>query len=114
MTPGEPHITAVPSSKQRLFDAVFAAGGRLARLARILNVVVETLANKDEVGKAEVNGEGDDGGYETGPDGADEIGDVANEPDDEEGEGDAVGGALLVVFYELGNLGTLAVMDWRC
>jgi hypothetical protein len=114
MAPGKPHITAIPSSEQRLFHAVLAAGGSLARLARVLDVVVDTLADKDEVGEAEVDGESDDGGDEAGPESAGEVGDVADEPDDEEGEGDAVGRALLVVFYELGDLGELAVVHWQC
>lgn len=69
------------------------------------------MADKDEVCEAKVDGEGDDGGDEAGPEGAGEVGDVAYEPDDEEGEGDAVGGALFVVFYELGDLRELAVVQ---
>ena len=108
VAPRKPHIAAVPPPKQGLLNAVLAAGGRLARLARVLDVVVETLADEDEVGEAEVDGEGDDSGDEACPERTNEVGDVANEPDGEEGEGDAVCRALLVVFYELGHLRELA------
>lgn len=56
------------------------------------------MGDEDEVCEAEVDGEGDNGGDEAGPDGADEVGYVADEPDGEEGEGDALCGALFVVF----------------
>jgi hypothetical protein len=54
-------------------------------------VVVEALQDEDAVGEAEVDGEGDDGGDQAGPDGAYEVGDVTDEPDAEEGERDAIG-----------------------
>lgn len=63
------------------------------------------MGYEDQVCEAEVDGKRDDGGDEVGPDGADEVGDVADEPDGEESEGNAVGGALAVVFDYLGNLG---------
>jgi hypothetical protein len=63
------------------------------------------LRDEDQVGEAEVDCEGDDGGDEAGPEGACEVGDVADEPDGEEGEGYAICGALFVVFDELGDLG---------
>ena len=47
-------------------------------------VVVETLADEDKVGEAEVDGEGDDGGNEASPKGAGEVGDITDEPDGEE------------------------------
>lgn len=62
------------------------------------------MRDKDQVGKAEVDCERDDGGHEAGPECADEVGDVADEPDGEEGEGYAIGGALFVVFNQLGDL----------
>ena len=106
MTPGQPHIRAIPASQQRLLDAVLAAGRRLAGgAARVLGVVVDALRDEDEVGEAEVDCEGGDGGDELRPDGAGEVGYVADEPDGEEGEGYAVGGGLAVVFDELGDLG---------
>ena len=62
------------------------------------------MRDEDQVGEAEIDCEGDDGGDEPGPEGAGEVGDVAEEPDGEEGEGDAVCGGLGVVFDELGDL----------
>jgi hypothetical protein len=62
------------------------------------------LRDEDEVCEAKVDCEGDDGGDETGPEGACEVRDVAYEPDGEEGEGDAVCGAGFVVFNQLGDL----------
>lgn len=66
------------------------------------------MRDKDQVGEAEVDCEGNDGGDEAGPDGADKVGDIAYEPDGEEGERDAFCGALLVVFDQLGDLGRSA------
>lgn len=102
----EPDIGAIAAAEQRLLYAILAAGGRLALcgFARVLGVVVDALGDEDEVGEAEVDCEGDDGGDELGPEGAGEVGHVAYEPDGEEGEGDAVCGGLAVVFDELGDL----------
>lgn len=94
--------------KQRLLGALGALCRRqlreLAVAPRVDGVVVHALRDEDQVGEAKVDGEGYDGGDETSPHGADEVGDVANEPDDEKGEGDAFGGALAVVFNQLGDL----------
>jgi len=62
-----------------------------------------------QVCDAEVHGQRDDGGYETGPQGACEVGDIADEPDGQEGQGDAVCGAGLVVLDQLGDLRLLAI-----
>lgn len=70
----------------------------------IFEVVIQTLTNEDQVGEAEIDCKSGDGGHETSPEGASEVGDVADEPDDEEGERYAFGGALLVVLYQLGDL----------
>jgi len=56
------------------------------------------LRDEDEVCEAEVDCEGDDGGDEACPEGAGKVGYVADEPDDEEGEGDAICRARFVVF----------------
>jgi hypothetical protein len=116
MAPRQSHVAAVSPRQQWLIHAILAPGGRLARPPRILDVVIETLADKDEVGKAEIHGEGDDSGDEAGPNGTYEVCDVADEPDGEEGERYAFCGALLVVFYELGYLGVLALRSevWAC
>jgi hypothetical protein len=46
-----------------------------------------------DIGKAEVDCKCDDSRDKMCPQGAGKVGDVANEPDDEEGQGDAVGRA---------------------
>ena len=68
------------------------------------------MGDEDQICEAKVDCEGDDCGDEAGPDGADEVGYVADEPDDEEGEGDAFGGGLAVVLYELGDLRVMLVL----
>lgn len=71
------------------------------------------MGNEDQVCEAEVNCEGDYGGDEAGPEGADKVGHVANEPHGEEGEGDAIGGGLAVVLDKLGDLaGSGRVSVW--
>jgi len=100
---GQSHVAAVPAAEQRLLNALLAPGRVLAGLAGIPDIVVDALGNEDQVGKAEVDGEGGDGGDEAGPEGAGKVRDVANEPDGEEGERDAVGRGLLVVFDKLGH-----------
>jgi hypothetical protein len=57
-----------------------------------------------QVCNTEVHGQGDDGRHETGPEGACEVGDIADEPDGQEDQGDAVCGAGLVVLDQLGDL----------
>lgn len=106
MTSGQSNITRIPTAEQRRLHVVLTARRRFPCAApRILEVVVDALRDEDEVGEAEVYCERDDGGDEAGPEGAREVGDVADEPDGEEGKGYAVGGALGVVFDELGDLG---------
>jgi hypothetical protein len=97
-------VTRVPAAEERRLNALGAARGCLALAARVFEVVVDALRDEDEVCEAEVDCECDDGRDEAGPEGAGQVGDVADEPDGEEGEGDAVGGALFVVFEELGDL----------
>lgn len=62
-----------------------------------------------QVCDAEVHGQRDDGGHETGPQGAGEVGDIADEPDGQEDQGDPVCGARLIVLDQLGDLGVLAI-----
>ena len=47
----------------------------------VSDVVVQTLRDEHEVGETKICCEGDDGGYEIGPESAGEVGDVAEEPD---------------------------------
>lgn len=104
MTAGEANVAAVAASKQRGVDAVGGAGRGLALTAGVLHVVVEALRNEDKVGKAKVDGKGNDGRDETSPERACEVGNVANEPDNQEGERDAIGRARGVVLNELWDL----------
>lgn len=67
-------------------------------------LVVEALANEDAVCDAEVECDGDDDGDETGPEATNEIGYVANEPDEDEKEGDGFCVSVVVVFDQLGDL----------
>ena len=62
------------------------------------------MRDEDAVGEAEVDCESDDSRNKVGPEGAHEVGDVAYEPDGEEGEGYSICGAGFVVFKELGQL----------
>lgn len=70
----------------------------------VLEVIVQALRYEHRVRYAEVDGQCDDGGDEASPDGADEVGDVADHPYTEEGNGDGFGGAGAVVLDELGDL----------
>ena len=83
MTPRQPN-TAIPSTQKRLLRIIAAVRVRVSApcFAGVEEIVVEALGDEDEVCEAEVDGEGDDGWDEAGPDGADEVGDVADEPDD--------------------------------
>jgi hypothetical protein len=101
----EADVAGVAAAEERCFDAIGAAGRGLSLAARVLEVVVDALRNEDQVREAEVDCECDDGGHEAGPDSADEVGDIADKPDGEEGERDALGGALFVVFDQLRDLG---------
>lgn len=78
--------------------------GQLPVPPRVENVVIETLCDEDEIGEAEVNGEGDYRGHEPGPDRAGKVCNVSDEPDREEEKRDAFSGALLVVLDQLGDL----------
>lgn len=97
--PGQAHVVAVTAAQERLLDAVAGRGlGHLAHSAGVSDVVVQALGDQDEIGETEVDGEGNNGGHEASPDGAREVGDVADEPDGEEGDGNAIGRALLIVL----------------
>lgn len=76
--------------------------------ARISNVVVHALPDKNTVRDAEVDGDCDDDGDKTRPDATREVCDVAEEPDEEKEEGDGFGVAVAVVFDQLGHLARLA------
>ena len=86
----------------------FVGGGRQCRelplTTGIEDIVVEALADEDCVGEAEVNSEGYDGRNQTGPRGAKKICNVADKPDGEEEQRDALGGLEAIVFNELRNL----------
>jgi hypothetical protein len=69
-----------------------------ALASRVEDIVVQTLRYEEEIRAAEVHGEGDDCGDEARPSCAEEVGDIAEEPDGEEEEGDALGGLEAVVF----------------
>ena len=62
------------------------------------------MSDEDKVREAEVDCKGDGCGHKTCPDCSGEISDIADKPDSEEGERDAVRRALLIVFDELRNL----------
>jgi hypothetical protein len=62
------------------------------------------LRDEDEIGEAEVDCEGDHSGHKTCPYCSNEVGDITDEPDDEEGDGDALGGSLSVILDQLRNL----------
>lgn len=56
----------------------------------ILDVKIETLADEDAVCEAEVDGNGDNDGDEMCPEGAYEVCNVTDEPDEEESDGDRI------------------------
>lgn len=70
----------------------------------VAEIVIDALADEDAVREAEVDGDGDDDGDEPGPGGPDQIGQVAEEPDGQEGEGDGLSAAVAVVLDDLGDL----------
>jgi len=93
VTSRQTDITAIASAQQGRLNAVCRLHGGLAlAAARVFHVVVYALRDEDEVCEAKVDCEGDDGGDEACPEGAGKVGYVADEPDDEEGEGDAISG----------------------
>lgn len=104
VTSRQANVAAVATSEQRRLNAFRGARRCLALAARVLHVVVDALRYEDEVGEAKVDCEGSNGGHKISPECAGEVGDVANEPDCEEGKRDAICRARLVVFYELGDL----------
>jgi len=92
------------SLQQWRFLASCRLSRQLALPTRVQRIVVQALRDEDQIREAEVDCEGDDGGDKASPDGADEVGDVADEPDYEEEEGDALGGGLAVILDELRDL----------
>jgi len=53
---------------------------------RIYDVVVKALRDEDKVGKAEVDGQGDDSWNQSGPGSADKVCNVPDEPHEKEKE----------------------------
>lgn len=97
------------STEERLLwivDRTILRGHRLlpASASSIDVIVVETLRDEDRVKDAKVDGKHNDGGYQAGPNGAKEIGDISQQPYGQEGEGDTFGGTALVVFHQLRDL----------
>lgn len=90
MAARQTNVARVPPPKQRCLDTILASSRRLPRPLRVLHVVVYALRYEDQIGKAEVDCESDYGRDETCPYGASEVGDVAYEPDCEEGKGYAI------------------------
>jgi hypothetical protein len=79
--------SGVLSAQQWLLLGIVRCGahaGNLALAAGVTDVVVETLRNENEIGEAEVDCEGSNGGHKTGEEGAGKVGHVAEEPDAEE------------------------------
>lgn len=81
-----------------------AAAGAARPAAGVEGVVVGALADEDEVGEAEVGGESDGGRRELRPEGAGEVGNVAEQPDKEELHREGIGALGLVVCDELREL----------
>jgi hypothetical protein len=77
-----------------LITTTASSGG----LSCISDVVIQTLCYEDQVREAEVYGECDDSRDQPSPQCASEIGDITDEPDGEEGEGDTVSGRLAIVL----------------
>lgn len=65
--------------------------------------VVKHLAEQHHVGDGVVDGEDEHGGQDALEDGAEDVKDVAEEPDDDELEREAVGGGALEVLDDLGG-----------
>jgi hypothetical protein len=126
---GEADVGAVAAAEKGRFDGGGGEGGGFAGVAAgVDGVVVHALGDEDlgrevsvcsrgwceggvlsyQVCDAEVHGQRDDGGDQARPERAEEVGHVADEPDGEEDEGDAICRAGLVVLNQLGNLGVLA------
>ena len=61
-----------------------------------------------QVGNAEVHGQGNDGWHQASPECAGKVGDIADEPDDEEDERNSISRARPVVLDQLRDLVLLA------
>ena len=135
---GEADVGAVAAAEEGGFDGGGGLGGGFAGVAAgVDGVVVDALGDEDlepsdtcvcvcvcvcvvcgmagvlsyQVCDAEVHGQRDDGGDQARPQRAEEVGHVADEPDGEEDEGDAICGARLVVLNQLGDLEGV-VVSW--
>ena len=99
-----PGIAESPAQKRRRRVRGISNGGSTARhrpiggASRITRLVVETLSDENPVRDTEVYGDSDNDGDETGPGTSDQIGDIADEPDEEKEQGDGFGVAVAVVF----------------
>lgn len=80
-------------------DRLFSTG-----FASVDEVVVKTLRDQDRIKKAKVHGQDNHSRYQASPDGTEEIGDVPEQPDGQERQGNTFGRAALVVFNQLRNL----------
>ena len=74
---------------------------QLQPFASVHRIIVCALQNQNAIRKAEVHRQCDDRRHKTRPQRSSKIQHITSGPDKEEGEGYAVGGALLVVLYEL-------------
>lgn len=74
-----------------------ASGG----IAECEPTIVENLKDENDVGKGVVDSEDDHGGQDPLQDAADDVEDVARQPDDDEGDGEALGGRAAEVLDDL-------------
>lgn len=79
-------------------------------MSRAAILVVQALRDEDPVRETEVDRYGDDDGHETCPDTSNEVGDVADEPDEDEEEGNGFCVSIAVVFDQLGDLYSRAII----
>jgi len=85
--------------------AVRAGLAGVERAAAVAPRVPQHLGDQRGVGEQVPDAEQDCGGDEAGADGAEQVRGVADEPDEQEGQGQAGGGGGAVVLVELGDLG---------
>ena len=67
-------------------------------------VVVHALRDENRIREAKVHSERNHGWHETSPYSSEQIGQIADEPDEEEFQGDGLGILGLIVFNELRDL----------
>ena len=75
-----------------------------AGFARVDQIVVKTLGDEDRIKEAKVDGQDDHGRHQARPDGTEEIGDIAYEPNGQERQRNAFCRAAFVVFNQLRDL----------